>query len=101
MKPEIRHIVAFSLKYPKDSAEAKKFIVDSREILGAIPHVAAFDQCWQVSSKNDFDYVFVFDFMSEDDYKAYNAYPTHVQYVKERWDTEVTKFMETDLKEIG
>lgn len=100
MKPRIRHVVAFTLKHAKGSPEALRFIQDSRDILGAIPHVAAFDQCEQVSAKNEYDYVFVFDFDKEADYKAYNEYPTHVKYVKELWETQVVKFQETDLKEL-
>ncbi len=100
MTPEIRHIVAFTLKHKKDSAEAKQFIADSKRILGAIPSVAAFDQCYQTSPKNEFDYAFVFDFLREEDYNAYSMHPDHVQYVKERWETEVDKFMETDVRDI-
>ncbi|HBU11948.1 MAG TPA: stress responsive protein [Clostridiales bacterium] len=100
MQPKIRHIVSFCLKHEKGSPQAAKFIADSKAILGGIPNVAVFDQCEQVSPKNDFDYVFVFDFMSEADYAAYNAHPAHVQYVRERWDTEVARFQETDLKEL-
>lgn len=100
MQPKIRHIVAFSLKYEKGSPEAMKFLADSKTLLGGIPNVAVYDQCEQVSPKNDFDYVFVFDFMSEADYAAYNENPVHVKYVQERWVPEVTRFQETDLKEL-
>lgn len=100
MKPEIRHMVVFNLKYPKDSPQAKQFIEDSKTILGAIPYAETYDQCYEVSPKNGYDYGFCFDFNSADDYQAYNNHPAHVQYVKERWDNEVTEFMEIDFKEI-
>ena len=100
LKPEIRHMVVFNLIYPKDSPEAKKFIADSVEILGAIPYCSQFDQCYEVSKKNDYDYGFSFDFEKAEDYQAYNVDPAHVKYVKERWDVEVAKFMEIDFKEI-
>ncbi len=100
MKAKIRHMVSFCLKYEKGSPQAIEFITDTKKILGAISNLASFDQCEQVSPKNDFDYVFVVDFMSEEDYAAYNADPIHEQYVQERWIPEVTRSQETDLVEI-
>ncbi len=97
MEYGLRHIVAFSLKHEKGSAGASKFLDDSMRILGPIPHVARFEQFSQVSPKNDFDYVFVFDFKNEADFAAYCEYPAHVDYVRDIWDAEVADFMETDI----
>lgn len=101
MEPEVRHMVVFNLIYPKDSEQAKKFIDESVEVLGAIPFCMRFDQCYEISRKNDFDYGFSFDFAKAEDYEAYNNDPSHLKYVQERWNKEVAKFMEIDLKEIG
>ena len=97
MDCEIRHMLAFRLKYPKDSAEAKQFIADSKEILGAIPAASRFEVFYEVSPKNSFDYGFSFDFATPADYEAYNNNPAHVRYVQERWLKEVEDFMEIDF----
>jgi len=100
MKAEIRHMVVFKLKHPKGSEEEKKFLDDSEVILGAIPYAKRFMVCQEVSPKNDFDYGFSFDFMTQEDYEKYNADPRHIDYVKERWLKEVTDFMEVDLRQV-
>jgi len=101
MKATVRHMVVFNLKYPKDSEEAKQFLADSREILGSIPYASEYMQCYEISPKNTYDYGFSFDFPSPEDYERYNQDPRHVQYVNERWNNEVTQFLEIDFSEIG
>lgn len=96
----IKHMVVFNLVYPKDSPEAKQFIKHSVEILGSIPQVHCFTQCYEVSQKNNFDYGFCFDFLSQDDYDSYSRHPAHSSYVKDVWEKEVSTFMEIDLVEL-
>ena len=100
MKAKVRHMVVFNLKHPKGSALEKKFLEDSESILGSIPYAENFMVCREVSPKNGFDYGFSFDFLTEEDYQKYNADPSHVKYVNERWLEEVIDFMEVDLQEL-
>ena len=37
------------------------------------------------------------EFADSTAYKTYNDNPEHVKFVKERWETEVSDFMEIDL----
>lgn len=39
-------------------------------------------------------------FETQLDYEAYNVHPVHIDFVANRWDTEVKQFMEIDYKEI-
>ncbi|TVY05386.1 Dabb family protein [Paenibacillus cremeus] len=94
----IRHMVIFNLKYPKGSKEADKFLQDGKSILTSIPVVQNFEVFRQVSVKNDYEYGFSMDFAGEADYEAYNEHPLHVQFVQERWNTEVERFLEIDFK---
>ena len=100
-KQTIRHMVIFNLKHEKGSAEADKFLEDGRRLLTSIPQVTAFGVFRQVSAKNDYDYGFSMDFASREDYEAYNAHPVHVDFVKNRWETEVSRFLEIDFQIQG
>jgi hypothetical protein len=93
----IRHMVIFNLKYPKGSSEAEKFLNDGKSILTSIPAVQNFGVFRQVSSKNDYDYGFSMDFASQADYDSYNVHPLHVQFVQDRWQVEVERFLEIDF----
>lgn len=97
MSQVIRHMVIFNLKYPKGSAQAETFLEDGQAILSSIPVVRNFGVFRQVSPKNDYEYGFSMDFSSQEDYDAYNGHPLHVQFVQERWLTEVERFLEIDF----
>lgn len=94
----IRHMVIFCLKHPAGSAEERQFLEDGRKILTTIPVVRYFEVFRQVSGKNGYDYGFSMEFNSQEDYEAYNIHPAHVQFVSERWEQEVSRFLEIDFK---
>jgi hypothetical protein len=96
----IRHMVIFCLKHDKNSIEAKKFLQDGESILTSIPVVEKFEVLNQVSHKNDYDYGFSMEFANKEAYETYNAHPSHVGFVKERWETEVTRFLEIDFQSL-
>jgi hypothetical protein len=37
-------------------------------------------------------------FANRADFEAYTAHPEHTKFVNERWDTEVTRFQESDFQ---
>ncbi|GHV08365.1 hypothetical protein FACS1894160_2540 [Bacteroidia bacterium] len=94
---EIMHTVIFDLKHPVGSPEANQFIADGRKILTTIPGVRDFQAYRQCSPKNDFQYGFLMSFGNKADFDAYTAHPDHCKFVKERWDTEVSRFQESDF----
>lgn len=88
----------FTLKYPAESQEALAFLKDGEEILSAIPVVRQFEALRQISSKCDYDYCFSMEFAGQVEYDAYNNDPAHRAFVAQRWETEVAKFQEIDLR---
>lgn len=94
---EILHTVIFDLKYTFASKEAKKFISDAVNTLKNLPGVENFQVLLQCSSKNDYVYGFHMIFKDQEAYDSYNKNPKHQRFVEERWNTEVTRFMEADF----
>lgn len=94
----IRHVVVFNLKHEVDDPKTAKFLEEGKEILTAIPEVKNFQVFRQVSKKTNFNFCFYMEFADSTAYKTYNDNPEHVKFVKERWETEVSDFMEIDLK---
>lgn len=95
---DIQHIAVFNLKHAHGSAEEAKFLADGRRILSAIGVVRDFRVMRQTSMKTDYDYAFSMVFASPEDYAAYNNHPDHRAFVAQRWDTEVSAFMEIDFE---
>lgn len=94
---KILHTVMFKLKHPKGSAEENKFLKDSFDILSSVPSARNFKILRQIGKKNDFDFAFSMIFDNQAGYDAYNNYPAHLDYVKNRWQREVEKFLESDF----
>ena len=55
----------------------------------------------QIGLKNSYQFAVTMDFASRAAYDAYNVHPDHVAFVNDRWDADVTDFMEIDLAELG
>ena len=100
MEAAIRHMVAFRLAYAKDDPRTKAFFYNARRIFEAIPQVKNFMYCYEISAKNGFDFGFSFDFMTPEDYAAYNRNPDHIRFVNEKWNVEVADFIEIDFCEF-
>jgi len=97
-KERIRHMVLFCLMYDKDGTETEKFLQDGQTILSTIPVVEKFEVLKQISPKNEYDFGFSMEFSDKAAYEMYNANPLHVDFVKDRWLKEVTKFLEIDFQ---
>lgn len=97
---EILHTVIFDLKYPVGSLEANQFLTDGIRILTAVPGVFNFQALHQCSPKNDYQYGFYMCFLNQTDFDAYTAHPDHCKFVDERWNTEVTRFQESDFAKL-
>ena len=97
---EILHTVIFDLKHSAGSPEANKFMADARKILTAVPGVRDFQAYRQCSPKNDFQYGFLMTFNNQTEFDTYTAHPEHCKFVEERWDTEVSRFQESDFVKL-
>ena len=91
------HTVIFDLKHPVGSDEAELFLADGKRILTSVPGVKDFQALRQCSPKNDYQYVFLMRFSNQTEFDSYTAHPDHCKFVDERWNTEVTRFQESDF----
>ena len=91
----IRHSVVFALRHAEGSAEEADFL-DAIAGLETIPGVEAFELMREVSPKNDYRFGLTMEFADPSAYTAYNEHPDHVAFVRDRWDAEVTDFLEID-----
>jgi hypothetical protein len=91
----IRHAVVFTLSHAEGSAEEADFL-DAIARLEAIPGVEAFELMREVSPKNDYRFGLTMEFADPSAYGSYNEHPDHVAFVADRWDAEVTSFLEID-----
>lgn len=89
----IQHTVSFSLRHPIGSTD---FLSAARALAG-IPGVERFEQLRQVSEKSAFTFAFSMHFADDKAYAAYNAHPTHVAFVRDHWEPEVSDFLELDF----
>lgn len=96
----IRHTVVFNLKHAAGSLQEKAFLRDARTALESIPGVENFEQLRQVSKKNDYAFGFSMEFADQDAYDGYNAHPRHVKFVRDRWEREVSRFLEIDYEPL-
>jgi heme-degrading monooxygenase HmoA len=94
----IRHTVAFTLGHAAGSEDERSFL-EAAARLEAIPGVEAFELLHEVSPKNDYRFGISMEFADPAAYEAYNEHPDHVRFVAERWDPEVTDFLELDYAE--
>lgn len=95
----IVHSVIFTLIHKEGSTEEQAFLEDGRSILSSLPTVQEFKIFDQVSPKNGYRFGFSMLFEDEQAYAAYNEHPLHVAFVSERWEKEVTQFLEIDYRE--
>jgi hypothetical protein len=91
----IRHSAVFTLVHAAGTDGETRFLEAIAE-LRDLPSVEAFEVLREVSPKNGYRFVVSMEFADEDAYQAYNDHPEHVAFVRERWDAEVTDFIEID-----
>ena len=96
----IRHTVSFTLKHEPGSPEEADFLA-AQQALESIPGVEAYELLREVSPKNAFRFGASMEFGGPDAYRVYNEHPDHVAFVRDRWQAEVTEFMEIDYESLG
>ena len=95
----IEHTVTFRLIHPPGSAEEVAFLNAVAE-LAAIPGVQHFQIRKQTSSKNSHSFGVSMQFATRSDFRAYSEHPAHVDFVKQRWHSEVADFKEADFEPL-
>jgi len=96
--PRVRHTVSFALVHPEGSREEADFLAAAARLAEVVPGVEAFEVLREVSPKNGFVHGLSMEFADRAAYEAYDAHPEHVAFVSERWDAEVTDFLEIDYE---
>jgi stress responsive alpha/beta barrel protein len=96
----IRHTVTFTLVHPPGSPEEADFLA-AQQALGAIPGVEAYELLREVSPKNEFRFGASMEFAGPDAYQTYNDHPDHVAFVRDRWQSEVSDFLEIDYEPLA
>jgi hypothetical protein len=96
----IRHTVTFTLVHEPGSPEEADFLA-AQQALVSIPGVEAYELLREVSPKNDFRFGASMEFAGPDAYQAYNEHPDHVAFVRDRWQAEVSDFLEIDYEPLG
>ena len=91
----IRHTVAFALVHPEGSAEERDFL-DAAERLATIPGVEMFELLSEVSPKKATGSGSRWSSPTARPTTRYNEHPDHVRFVRERWLSEVSEFLELD-----
>ena len=92
-----RHMVIFNLASGKASERTTQFLSDAQRVLSAIPGVKNFLVTKQASPKSNYNFCFSMDFGTKDEFNLYSNHPEHNKFVSERWEKEVTEFLEIDL----
>ena len=96
----IRHTVTLTPVHEPGSPEEADFLA-ALKALESIPGVEAFEVVREVSPKNDFRFGASMEFADPDAYQAYNEHPDHVAFVRDRWQAEVSDFLEIDYEPLG
>ncbi len=99
-KTRIRHTVAFTLRHDEGSPAAASFF-EALAALGAIEGVEELQVWSEVSPKNSYRYGVSMEFATRTAFETYTASPEHVEFVRDRWDDEVTEFIEIDFVALG
>lgn len=93
----IQHTVVFRLVHEPGSDAETAFLDNAETTLTGIPGVHGFAIHRQIGTKNDLAWQFTMDFDDQDAYDAYTDHPTHVAFVRDRWQSEVAAFEEYDF----
>jgi hypothetical protein len=97
----VRHTVSFVLTHPEGSAEEADFLAAAARLAEVVPGVEEFEVLREVSPKNGFVHGLSMEFADRAAFDAYTDHPEHVAFVNDRWDAEVTDFMEIDYEAAG
>ncbi|QDT05510.1 Stress responsive A/B Barrel Domain protein [Rubripirellula lacrimiformis] len=96
---EIEHTVTFRLIHDLGSPKEAEFLKAASE-LAAIPGVQHFRIRRQTNSKNPHTYGIAMQFQTNGEYLAYCQHPAHVNFVQQRWLSEVADFQEADFERL-
>lgn len=95
----IEHTVTFRLIHASGSPEESEFL-NAASKLAAIPGVQNFQIRRQTSSKNPHTHGISMQFEKHSEFLVYCEHPAHVDFVQQRWLSEVADFQEADFERL-
>ncbi|HQX52087.1 MAG TPA: Dabb family protein [Planctomycetaceae bacterium] len=95
----IEHTVTFRLIHAQGSPKEAEFLNVAAE-LAAIPGVQQFQIRRQTSSKNPHTFGISMQFATHSEFLAYCEHPAHMDFVQQRWLSEVAEFLEADFEPL-
>jgi hypothetical protein len=96
----IRHTVVFNLKHATGSLQEKAFLRDVKAAFEDIPGVENFEVLRQTHGKTDYRFALTMAFADQAAYEGFNKHPRHAKFLKDRWDREVSRFLEVDYEPL-
>ena len=95
--PAIRHIVPVSLNYDEGDPRIKEFFDAAKRLLSSIPCVQEYHHYKQTHSDTPFQYGFVLEFKSEEDFQAFMSHPNEVEFTEKYWNPAVKGFLDCNF----
>jgi hypothetical protein len=100
-KKRIRHLVIFNFKNDKKIIENDKFLQDSKSILTSIDGVEKFEILKQINRDVNYPFGFSMEFKDQATYELYKNSPIHLDYVEQKWQKYVSKFLGLDFEDYS
>ncbi len=98
---KIRHLVIFDFKDGINFHEKDKFLQDSKSVLTSIEGVENFEILKQINPDIKYPFGFSMEFKNKEIYELYKKNPIHLDYVKQRWEKAIDKFLGLDFEEYS
>ena len=96
----IRHTVVFNLKHAIGSLQEKAFLRDAKAALEDIPGVENFEVLRQTNGGADYRFALTMEFADQAAHEGYNKHPRYAKFFNDRWDREVSRFLEVDYEPL-
>ena len=93
----IRHIVPVSLNYNEGDPRIQEFFDAAKELLSSIPCVHEYHHYKQIQADTQFQYGFVLEFKSEEDFQEFMSDPNEEEFTLKYWNMAVKGFMDCNF----
>jgi len=98
--PALRHIVPVSLNYEEGDPRIQEFFDAAKKLLSAIPYVQEYHHYKQTQTETSFQYGFVLEFKSEEDFQKFFNHPNELEFTEKHWNAAVKDFLDCNFVEF-
>ena len=96
----IRHTVVFNINHATGKIKEKAIFRDAKAALEDIPGVENFEVLRQTNGAADYRFALTMEFADQAAYDRYNKHAKRVKFVNDRWEREVSRFLEVDYEPL-